>query len=551
LLRNLGNTLSRRFETAGSVEDRDGAIAAFAEAARSVLGDPDTRALAAVSWGMMAAGAGRAAEAARGFAAAVEQLPALSPRSLTRGDQEHRLQPFSGLAGMACAAALDAGDPGRAVVLLEQSRGVLLAQLLETRGDTEALRHAYPALATDLEAAREMLNADAGPATGTADAAARTRREAAGNWQRVLDRVRALPSFEGFLLPPTVDELVGEAAGGPIVLLSSADHRSDALAVTRDGVVHVPLPGLARPESAERIGQFRAAAATFERPGLPYADYYAANLAMIEVLGWLWDVGAGPVLRALPGEDRVWWAPAGELAFLPWHAAGHHDRRAERPAPTVLDRVVSSYTPTLRTLVHLRELTRERDLTAEPLLVGLGETPGAAVLSEAAAEIDHLAARMPGARVLRDAAATHDAVLDRLRTASLAHFACHGVSFPGDPSQSRLLLHDAPLPVVEIVRLRLERAQLAYLSACSTTQASSRLTDEAIHITSAFQLAGYPHVVGTLWTVDDLVARELTERVYAGLPGDPASALHDAVREARDRDPDRPDLWAAHVHAGV
>jgi hypothetical protein len=85
------------------------------------------------------------------------------------------------------------------------------------------------------------------------------------------------------------------------------------------------------------------------------------------VLGWLWDQIAGPILdhfdRTNPAEpddpddrQRLWWVPTGPLALLPLHAAGHHGDRAGR---SVLVRVVSSYTPTIRSLWHTRgQLTR-------------------------------------------------------------------------------------------------------------------------------------------------------------------------------------------------
>ncbi|MCF6477035.1 CHAT domain-containing protein, partial [Nonomuraea sp. MG754425] len=44
--------------------------------------------------------------------------------------------------------------------------------------------------------------------------------------------------------------------------------------------------------------------------------------------------------------------------------------------------------------------------------------------------------------------------------------------------------------------------------------------DEAMHITTAFQLAGFQQVIGTLWPVNDTIAARVAEGVYAGLGGD-------------------------------
>jgi CHAT domain-containing protein len=234
------------------------------------------------------------------------------------------------------------------------------------------------------------------------------------------------------------------------------------------------------------------------------------------------------------------------LTFLPLHAAGHHDGSGR----AVLDRVVSSYTPTLRALRH----ARDRPTSPDPALVAvaLARTPGQQPLPATAAEAAALVHGAPRAVQLRDDEAGFDAVLGALTGSGWAHFACHAVSDPLSPSESRLLLHDRPLAVRDISRLRLQHAELAFLSACSTARGDERLADEAVHIASAFQLAGYRHVVGTLWSVLDATSARLAasfyERHRRGEP--PAEALHAVVRELRAAQPMLPSAWAAYVHSG-
>lgn len=131
---------------------------------------------------------------------------------------------------------------------------------------------------------------------------------------------------------------------------------------------------------------------------------------------------------------------------------------------------------------------------------------------------------------------------------------------PDSPSRSHLVVHDPAdrrLTVADISRLDLPGAELAYLSACGTAGTGAALADEALHLASALQLAGYRHVVGTLWETDDAVALDLAEKTYAAL-GAPrpvaersAQALHTAVRTVRDLYRDSPWFWAAHVHVGM
>ncbi|MDT3442655.1 CHAT domain-containing protein [Pseudofrankia sp. BMG5.37] len=73
-----------------------------------------------------------------------------------------------------------------------------------------------------------------------------------------------------------------------------------------------------------------------------------------------------------------------------------------------------------------------------------------------------------------------------------------------------------------------------YLSACSTARTGPALLDEAIHLTLAFQLAGYRHVVGMLWSVSDDGSVSLVDDVYAAVKSIGGDAVR-AVRAARSR----------------
>ena len=72
------------------------------------------------------------------------------------------------------------------------------------------------------------------------------------------------------------------------------------------------------------------------------------------------------------------------------------------------------------------------------------------------------------------------------------------------------------------------------------------LADEAIHIASAFQLAGFSHVLATLWESDDRlcqrVATEFYSRLFCGVDGvgghlRVAKAYHEVVKMIRDKKP--------------
>jgi CHAT domain-containing protein len=241
--------------------------------------------------------------------------------------------------------------------------------------------------------------------------------------------------------------------------------------------------------------------------------------------------------------------PTGPLSALPVHAAGHHLAGTD----TVLDRVVSSYTSTVQALRHSRRHARRPHGGAGTVLaVGIDEAPGLSRLAKAAQEATRVAG-LHGGQPLLDAQATRDAVQRALPSAQWAHFACHASAEEDDPSASHLCLADGPLAVREIIGLMPAGGYLAYLSACSTAYGGTGLLDEAIHLASAFQVAGFQHVVATLWPVGDTAALDHAEQIHARLKSgaDPALAVHQAVRAARSARPGSPSAWASHVHFGA
>jgi hypothetical protein len=198
-------------------------------------------------------------------------------------------------------------------------------------------------------------------------------------------------------------------------------------------------------------------------------------------------------------------------------------------------------------------------------------------------------------------------VLAQIPRSDIVHFAYHGFSDPKDPSRSHLLLQrnsgddddgndggggGRGGPIVD--RLTIARlakavaaqpatssaggARIAFLSACSTAEVKAReLGDEGLHLASAFQVAGFASVVGSLWAVDDEVCIALAEGFYRrllrgeekggkgsgkegvkgkveeglGNSGRVAEALRYAVMRLRARYPESPFAWTPFVHFGA
>ncbi|MEV4015683.1 CHAT domain-containing protein [Nonomuraea angiospora] len=576
-LLNLGQTLRSRFDVSGDQSDIDGARSIFESAATLSSARPTERILAArAAVELMAAtDPGRAADL---LETAVRLLPEVASRRLGRGDQQYALGELAGLTGDAAAFALS--DPGgdddarawRAIRLLEAGRAVLLNRALDTRSDVSELRAMHPRLAARFEELRDLLDQD--PDLLPTQDSVPDRRHLEEELAATFERIRTVEGFASFGLPPMNEQLLVEAEAGPIICFNVTAYRSDALILSSRGVASLALPDLTENTLVGKIDDFYHALAVATRVESGLLERRDAQSRLHDVLRWLWDAAVGPVLAVLNETDaRAWWVTGGLLGFLPVHAAGHH---TEIPEPgysrrTIMDRVLFSYTPTIRSLAHARRLRDRVSPSGKSLIVAMPTTPDIpGELHHVLAESGALRTRLPEPLLLVEVEGAASAylptkanVLDHMNDCTIAHFACHGVADLADPSKSRLLLHDHaddPLTVASLMGISLDWAGLAYLSACRTAFSGSvELRDEAIHLASAFQLAGFPYVVGTLWEVDDAISAQVAEGFYDNLrtaSGDldlarSCSALHEIIRDVRDRFPSAPSLWAAYLHAGA
>jgi tetratricopeptide (TPR) repeat protein len=571
-----------------------------------------TRAARALGRGAMEAGYHQRALTA--YENAVDLLEQLAPWRLLRGDREFGLGELNGLGSEAAAAALTCDRPGRAVELLEQARGVLLNQTFDMRGETDDLRVADPGLADEFENLRagrdaadhisldeqfdqESVSADGGPGTPLQQVAAdRARMDV--EWQALLARIRALPGLGDFLGRPALLTLQKQAARGPVIMLTASQYRSDALILTADPdlpVLVVPLPQVTENDVTQRAERLLTGRLPGSVPVTSYAQAKRRMADLVDLLSWQWDQVAEPVLREIgltqsvrtdkdeSSWPRIWWCPVGVMAFLPWHASGRDplsgggtqngaeegiDDAGPGTAATgasVMDRAVSSWTPTIRALAYARRPHRASSPEdgQRALLVEMPIANGTRSLRKVVSEAERIAGLLAHVTRLGGPDATPDSVLDALRGHQLAHFACHAVSEWESPGLGGLLLgggEAARLTVNTISQSHIMDAELAFLSACSTTLSNQRLADESVHIAAGFMLCGYRHVIGTLWPVDDTAASEIAVDFYTCLTNAGASrpraersafALHFAARQARAKRPWAPSHWAAHLHEGA
>ncbi|MFI6107511.1 CHAT domain-containing protein [Streptomyces sp. NPDC051310] len=556
----LGKLLWTRGMSRRAVADLAEAVAQYRTTALARTQDVRTRLACAALWGVTCMTLGDREQARTAFGVALgDLLPKLTGRSLGRASQEVRLREVPSLAGVAAAVEIAAGRPRDALIRLEQGRGVLLAQGLQMRSRHNDLIAASPELAGRYErVCAELVLPQRSP---------EQRKASAAEFDRIVAEIRALSGFGHFHRPPNWTRLREAAAQGPVAVINVSTLGCDALLLHRRFghtiIDVVPLSGITRKEIDRRADAFQTAVMKLVTPGTTGDEKYLHDLEMKRTLRWLGEKIVGPVLGRLdfnrpvpPGETppRLWWCPTGLLSLLPLHAA-LLEGNGRSGSVYAHDRVVSSYVPTIGSLLHARETPAPE--AGRTSLVAVAVDAGDAYPRLAALE-DELAATgsLSGPRAeLRDADATPEAVLAALRAHTHAHLACHGVRDPADPSQSRLLLHGGDLALRQLASERLQGAEFAYLSACHSAAPGKELADEVISVASAFQLCGYRHVIGSLWTVEDGMGPLLAREVYRllGAPDTPstAHALHRAIGKLRQHDRYRePLFWASVVHSG-
>ncbi|CVL00470.1 uncharacterized protein FMAN_09904 [Fusarium mangiferae] len=230
-----------------------------------------------------------------------------------------------------------------------------------------------------------------------------------------------------------------------------SEYRCDAILVEQHQIRSVPLPN-----NTENEAQIR-------------------DPEKMETLEWLWDTVAHPILSALGFAQRhksslekwprIWWVATSTMTKFPFHAAGRH----KDASASVLDRVMSSYSPSIKTIIRSRR-RGVGDATPGPsqaLLVAMKHTPEQASLTFAAREIKvirdlvktmHLEAIEPGRH-------EHD-VMALLPQCKVFHFAGHGHTDAHDPMRSPLILQDGkdnPLTVANLLKVNL-REYLPFLA---------------------------------------------------------------------------------------
>ncbi|KAG1846738.1 CHAT domain-containing protein [Suillus subluteus] len=398
---------------------------------------------------------------------------------------------------MSCAIRRD--DLRRAVELMEHGRGQHWSLALRLRTPLE-----------DLESTSLKL-------------AATEYRRLARQWEAAVAEIRDLQGFSWFLLPPSYDDLQVAAHQGPVIILIASQYSCSTIIISTSGDPHhIPLPSVSLIELNNLKDRFTRAIrhASIMGPKVLRND-------LIVLLRTVWDAIMLPIVNVLENvlklkhRSRIWLCPTAAFTSIPLHAAHPFQTKADgSKEPCLEDLYICSYTPTLSALVRSRQMMKRR-VTPSFATIGqgqLGVGKGKALLA-----------------VDSELELVHKLVPATANQNTWVHLACHGKQDPTQPYNSHFVMKDEHLTLLNIMDRDIPHAEFAFLSACHTAVGDEETPNEVIHLAAGLQFSGFKSVIGTLWEVNDAVAKHVVEVFHKYMfmdLKDGASIVMDCTRAA-------------------
>ena len=315
-------------------------------------------------------------------------------------------------------------------------------------------------------------------------------------------KIRGLPGLEKFLLPPSFDTLRSAASHWPVIIISHCELRSDIIIVLHDSrPSHIPTPH----DFFDRANKLKDRLLnTREKYGL---NSWHHEVALSSVLTELYELVGEPVIKRLneleiAQQSRVWWCPTSAFWDLPLHAMGpvQSDGGVAR---YFSDLYISSYTVTLSALLASRRpSTRTSAQPNQP-------TP---------AWEDTLGVRGLDLQTTSLTSGNMKAELDDLLPHQFA-LAYHETLETAKTFDAGILFYNREcLTLLDIVWSLLPTGEFAFLPGSHTAELTDRsIPYEALHLSAALQFSGFRSVIGTMWSMDDEVGRDLAKNVYQSM----------------------------------
>ncbi|KAK7447730.1 hypothetical protein VKT23_013986 [Stygiomarasmius scandens] len=591
-LSTLGDAFFYQYQCLGHSSYRDYALSAYKDASLQPSGKPSFQLQAALSWSNLCSTPSSAMLAYKRF---FELIPRVVWLGQTVGHRYKELPLVGKAINAAIATAISVGNLSQAVEWLEEGRSVVWHQILQLRSPLDELQQKHPEMARELQMISQALE-NAGTSPGhdlsnigseikhtTAEEEAQEHHRLATQYEDSITKIRQLDGFDHFLQPKKLPELASAATHGPVIMVNMHESQCDALVLCSSGqIIHIPLPNFSLKQAenfhSKLIFSRQAHVIQINQEGdrVMHSAKNGHN-DLKSILADLWNNVVEPILSDIKLEvvlcknatdslPHVTWCATSALTFLPLHAAGIYG--SNNPQKTS-DFVVSSYITTLT--ARLNSISKcKQNLIQTPniLIVSQPNTPGQRPLPGTIREVEVIQkhALPENTCHLTHEAATSAAVISKMSKYNFIHFACHGIQDLQNPLNSAFVLYDQKLMLKDLMKLSLENAELAILSACQTATGDETLPEEAIHLAAGMLSIGYPSVIATMWAIGDNDAPLLADKLYANLfknysdhsPNQnqnilsPAYALHEAVKHLQEQiGIMKFERWVPFIHFGA
>ena len=266
-----------------------------------------------------------------------------------------------------------------------------------------------------------------------------------------------------------------------------------------------------------------------------------------------------PVSDLLEGSEII---VVPDRCFFQVPFAALHDERNRYLSDTFRIRIVPSLT-TLKLILDSPAGSHSETgalIVGEPKVTDVyfkGESRYLCPLPGAKAEAEMIARLLPESHLLIGKQATKQAVLQRLPSVSLVHFAAHGDAERGEialapPDSAIRPPHETDylLTMTDISQVRLS-AKLVVLSCCHTARGQIK-TEGIVGIARAFLGSGARSVIVALWALQDDATEQFMRRFYENLvQGESASeCLHRATKWMRKNGFSEVRQWAPFILIG-
>ena len=277
------------------------------------------------------------------------------------------------------------------------------------------------------------------------------------------------------------------------------------------------------------------------------------NEGVISSLSLCYKMFIAPVYDLLD-EPEVIIVPDSSLYKVPFAALSEKEG-VEYLSETHKIRII----PSLTTLKIIQDSPEDYHSNTGALIIGNPKVDWLLPLPCARKEAD-VVGRLVGVPPLVDEKATKQAVLERISSVSLIHFAAHG-----DAERGEIALSPTPIPnsqnaippqeaymltMADVSRVKV-RAKLVVLSCCHSGSGEIR-AEGVIGIARAFLGSGARSVLVALWAISDSATEQLMNRFYEHLvEGESASeSLHQAMKWMRKNGFTKVSEWASFTLIG-